>query len=199
MADESSFRLSRVQGSTSDSRRTQSYRSNDSPASEGQTTTKNVRPGDPHHYGTRLDPVASRAINPVCRCINPNNHGDAWAYTNTKRIKDINGVKITWKELIHRVLDHYGDRTSATREEEHEAYRHILTPRHYIPRIEHYHWLNYEVGRGSPVMISPYEDAVQMHNEDGHARNDVTENGLQTRMERPGRGGGRSPYEHSGC
>jgi hypothetical protein len=158
---------------------------------------KTIRPGDPHYFRTRLDRRASRLIMPLCRCTNPQGHGDAWTFINMEKMRDIRGDRISWKQLMNRVLDYYVDKTTVSREEELAAFPYILNPWECADLTDHYEYVNYGIGQGWRVFISPYEDDVQMHNADGHMQNNVTESGLQTQIERPGGGDWRSSYGHT--
>jgi len=155
-------------------------------------TTMVVRPGEPHYYGTRLDRANALIVNPLCKCQNPQSHGNAWAFTSDEYDPvDMNGRPMLWKEVANKALDYYG-RWPITREEEFEAYRHIMHPRAYRRAKDHYHSLNRLVGRGGHVGISPYPEDVQFHNADGHAQNNITEGGLRTHFNPTGgRGGSR--------
>ncbi|KAF1917657.1 hypothetical protein BDU57DRAFT_405333, partial [Ampelomyces quisqualis] len=63
-------------------------------------------PGEPHHFGTTLDRQASNIDNPLCRCQNPESHGDAWAFTGSLSwMTDTRGRRMSWRELVNRVLE----------------------------------------------------------------------------------------------
>ncbi|KAF2832404.1 hypothetical protein CC86DRAFT_270882, partial [Ophiobolus disseminans] len=74
-------------------------------------------PGDPHYYGTRLDRTAGLIVNSLCRCQNPDSHGNAWAFDgNAFQARAMDGRVMMWKDLANKVLDHYG-RWPISREE----------------------------------------------------------------------------------
>jgi len=159
------------------------------PAQHGGMTTI-VRPGEPHYFGTRLDRQNALVVNPLCRCQDPASHGNAWAFAdNEPHGFDMNQRPMLWAELANKALDHYG-RSQITREEEWEAYRHIMHPGYYRGAKDHYHHLNRVVGRGGHVYISPYPEDLQFHNADGHAQNNITEGGLRTHFNPTGGRGG---------
>jgi hypothetical protein len=74
------------------------------------------------------------------------------------------------------------------REEEHEAYQYILTPYFYRGYMRHYQQFNRQIGAGVPVILCDVTENVQFHG-DGHVRNNVTEGGLRTVVNRPGYSG----------
>lgn len=152
-------------------------------------TTIVVQPGEPHHFGTTLDHRDPNIVNPLCRCQNPESHGDAWAFTgNLSWMIDTQGRRMTWKELATRVLQHYG-KTHISLDEQHQAYRTILTPAGYRSRMRYWQELRGAVGRGEPITISPHSQNLQFHNADRHVQNHVTEGGLRTVLD--GQGGDR--------
>jgi hypothetical protein len=183
MSDGGAYRPSRQQAHARDLRGPRSTRSQQPNALQGTTTV--IQPGDPHHYGTRLDRAASRVINHLCRCQNPNGHRDAWAisddYWRGCFTLDLQGRPLTWKQLSNRVLD-YCNKTDITREEELRNYRHIVHPRDCEDILDHHRDLDFHCGIGGHIVLSPYgeEDGVQAFTEDGHVRNNVTSEGLRT-------------------
>lgn len=115
------------------------------PAQEGGRTTV-VRPRETPRYGTRIDQSGTRmgrVINPLCRCQNPNSHGDAWAFTgDALQVRDVHGRRMTWAEHANKAIDHHG-RFPISRREELEAYRYVLHPASYA-------CLNYHLQRPRP-------------------------------------------------
>lgn len=170
-------------GSLQSTRRISSGRGSQAPSAEPRTTTV-VDPGEPHYFAVRIDRAAARAISTLCRCRNPDRHGDAWAINLPHAGKDPTGRELSWKELSNRVLD-YCRKDAVNREEEHYAYQYILSPYFYRSYIRHYVQLNRQIGRGNPVILCDVTDDVQFHG-DGHVRNNVTEEGLRTVVNRPG-------------
>jgi hypothetical protein len=159
--------------------------------SDEQGTTKLIRPGDPHYHGTTIHREEGTATNFLCRCNKPTSHKDAWAATDRNPYAiDSRGIPITWKQTANRVLDHCG-KIEVSREEEHRAYRHVLSDRSYQRLKNHYYELNEGIAMGAEVIISPYQGNVVHHNGDGHAQNHITEGGLRTMYNTPGREGWR--------
>lgn len=163
-------------------------------ATTGRTTV--IAPGDPHYFGARIDRAAARAISTLCRCRNPDGHGDAWAMIIPRAGIDLRGRQLSWKDLSNRVLDHCRKDT-VNREEEYEAYQYILTPYFYYRYMRHYHEFNRAIGAGAPIILSDTADAVQFHG-DGHVRNHVTEEGLRTVVNLPGGSSGTEPSDGAG-
>lgn len=155
--------------------------------------TTAVQPREPHYFGVRIDRQRALALGNLCRCQNPAGHGDAWSVDYEDLDMDIHGNWLSWRELANRVLDHCGKPT-VTRKEEYESYRYILHPMCYRDRMQDYHRVNRHVGMGGHVMCSPFEATMQFHGGDGHVRNNVTENGVRTMVNRPGGFTGHGPY-----
>lgn len=116
----------------------------------GDTTT-DIRPGDPHHYGTRLDRRASRLLGMLCKCNNPRGHGDAFAYTEDGT-NDINGKRISWKEMANRMLAHHR-RTEITWEQMLEAARYIMHPEAFQDYSAKYREVIDAIRRGAPAVV----------------------------------------------
>jgi hypothetical protein len=132
-----------------------------------------VRPGESHYYGTRLDCRAAFVIHPLCRCNNPNIHGNAWVIEgDTSSAMDNREIRISWKELSNRVWGHYAGRPTVSREEEHQAYRYIMHPQEYQSIMSHYRVLNWAVGRRHSITVSPHEEDLQFHNGEGAVAHD---------------------------
>jgi hypothetical protein len=69
--------------------------------------TNMIVPGEPHHFGMRTDYLRIEIISTLCRCQDPDSHGDAYTMLNSPRGRDINGRSIDWQEAKKRMLDHY--------------------------------------------------------------------------------------------
>jgi hypothetical protein len=191
MADRYRYAPTRGQSSATQPRASQSNRSNNSPATRTPGTTTVIRPGEPHHYGTRIDRQArANLINPLCRCRNPDGHRDAWAFDGDEPYTiDNRGVPISWKQAANRVLDQYPGKIFVSWDEVHEAYRPFVHPRVYRQMMAHYNNLRMSIAMGHELIISPHQETLQFYGGDGHARNAVTEDGLRTMVQRPGRAG----------
>jgi hypothetical protein len=70
------------------------------PSTAPHTTTE-IAPGKPHYFAARIDRAAARAISTLCRCRNPDSHGDAWAINLPHAGVDLTGREISWKELLN--------------------------------------------------------------------------------------------------
>jgi hypothetical protein len=148
-----------------------------------QGTITSITPGDPHYYGTRLDRAAAKAINTLCRCQNPGSHTDAWAFSDDMPpgyyARDQQYRPLTWRQVSNRVLD-ICNKAEVSREEELETYRYILHPRECEGLWEHHRHLDFIVGIGGHIVLTPYGDGVQAFTGDGHVRNNITSEGLRT-------------------
>jgi hypothetical protein len=99
----------RRQGSSFSERETASRSNvNAQLAQSGRTTI--VQPGQPYYFGTRVDKEHCRFINNLCRCHDPNSHGNAWTGEVGGGIYR-EGRPITFLNLMHRVLDPCGTTT----------------------------------------------------------------------------------------
>jgi hypothetical protein len=83
-----------------------------------------VRPGQPHWFGTRVDFQNGRFINTLCRCQDPNSHGDA-CIAEIDEWRDSAGHPTTVEQTLNRILDHCGTAT-VPKEEEITTYQSIL-------------------------------------------------------------------------
>lgn len=138
-------------------------------------TTTIIQPVEPHYYGTRLDRVAVRVINFLCRCQNPNGHCDAWACISEETYAlDPQRQEMNWKQLCNRVLDHC-NKTNISRQEEIEALRYVTHPQDYEYLLDHHRYLDWACGIGRPIDLTHDGEGVQDFTGDGHVRNNVTE------------------------
>lgn len=105
MVPQSSFRSTRGQGLLANLRLRPVNGAEEHATSSGTTIV--VQPGEPHNFGTTPDRRTPTIVNPLCRCQNPESHGNAWAFTgNYSWMVDTHGRRMSWKELANRVLDH---------------------------------------------------------------------------------------------
>jgi hypothetical protein len=81
---------------------------------DGRTTV--VRPGQPHYFDTRSDFETGRLINTLCRCRDPNSHGNAWTVALPGHY-DRSGREIPYQQLLNRILDHYGTATVSNKQQ----------------------------------------------------------------------------------
>jgi hypothetical protein len=170
------------------------------PTSSGGRTTI-VQPGEPHWFGTRADFQNCRLINNLCRCQNPDSHGDAWT-AELHGWRDLLGRPTTVQQILHRILDHYGTNT-VSHEQEFPAYRLFCDPILAAGITENIRGVEFGISKGVAPRISPYAD-VTHYNGGGHAQNFVGERGLQTvrpgcRGNAGGGGGGGGGVSLSSC
>ena len=168
-------------GSTHSSRDSRSMHTGQSSAQGGQTTI--VRPGQPHYFNTRTDYNSCRIFSTMCRCQNPNSHGNAWTL-DMPIGHDKGNILISWQTLAHRVLDCVGTPT-VSHEVARTTWQHILCPRDAWLREEHEQEIERHISQGKPIFLSPYPEDVTHYNGDGHAQQVIGQHGLQTRITGP--------------
>ncbi|KAH7093650.1 hypothetical protein FB567DRAFT_610204 [Paraphoma chrysanthemicola] len=150
----------------------------------GQSTV--VRPGQPHYFNTHIDRQLNQVISPMCRCQNPNSHGDAWT-TIKREGRDHNYKTILWEELANKILDHVGTATVS------HAQARALWPT-FLCAEDAYGREMFErdteraISLGAVVRIGPPARRITHFNGDGHAQRVIGENGLQTDITDRGRG-----------
>jgi hypothetical protein len=154
------------------------------PTNTGGRTTI-VRPGEPHWFGTRADFQNCRLVNNLCRCQNPDAHGDAWK-VELPGWYDISGRPTTVQQIHHRILDHYGTATVA-QEQELVAYRLFCAPCLADSLTRNIRSVEFGISMGIAPRLSPHADVTHYYG-DGHAQDYLGQGGLQTVM--PGRRGG---------
>jgi hypothetical protein len=146
------------------------------PSQGNPSMSTRTRPGQPHFTGVRANRSAGRLEHTVCRCLNPDSHGDAWTFNNDHWAKDRNGNIISWNTGMNRILDSYG-KTAITRDEELVKYPEFMTEEYMrFYYRENSHWDD-AVRRGECLEISPF---TTWHNEDGHRRPWLTDEGART-------------------
>jgi hypothetical protein len=163
------------------------------PTTTGGRTTV-VRPGQPHYFDTRSDFQTGRLINTLCRCRDPNSHGNAWTIELPGHY-DRSGREITYQQLLNCILDHYGTAT-VSNEQQTAAYWKVCDSRTAADLTEEMNDVERDIRMGIPAQINPHED-VTYFNGDGHAQRFAGEHGLQTVMpeRRGGAGRGRGGNE----
>jgi hypothetical protein len=184
--------------STRDSRSSHSSRNTQSstPSTGGRSTV--VLPGQPHWFGCRVDRQHG-PVSTMCRCRNPDSHGDAW--TSNRELCDINGQRVTQQQVMDRMLDHYGTST-INRDEEVAAYSIVLDPTYAFIALQHHRNLTRWIRRGEHICLSSNTERMTFHNGDRHVQNHVSEHGLRTTFGQPfpgsqggaGGGDGRNGY-----
>jgi hypothetical protein len=177
---------------TQTSRVTRSNRSNREPESNPVIATRYaerpqggktciVRPGEPHHFDGRPDYQRGEMLCTLCRCRNPDSHGDAYTMLNSPRGFDINGRPIDWQEVKKRMLDHYG-RDQISHAEELAAVPYVFdaaTAREVLDTEEE---IKESIRGGAEISVNVQGNRVNWHNEDGHAKPYLTEGGAKTQI-----------------
>lgn len=138
--------------------------------------------GQPHYTGARAVRSAGRIECIICRCLNPDGHGDAFTFDSEEYADDKNGNPISWNTAMNRILNLYR-MNSITRQEAIAKYHEIMSPESAgdYARIERES--DEKIQRGEDLQISPY---TTWHNHDGHRRPHLTEEGVRTVFQRPG-------------
>jgi hypothetical protein len=146
------------------------------PSRGNPSMSTRTRPGQPHFTGMRANRSAGRLEHTVCRCHNPDSHGDAWTFIDDDWADDPNGNHISWSTGMNRILDLYG-KSTMTRDEELAKYPEIMTEECVRYHFTLEHGWDDAVRRGIHLEISPFST---WHNEDGHRRPFLTDEGART-------------------
>jgi hypothetical protein len=112
----------------------------------------------------------------MCRCQNPDSHGNAWTLDMIIGHDKANTL-ISWQTLAHLVLDHVGTPT-VSHEVARATWPHILCDRDAWQRELHERNIERHIRRGEPIFLCPYSEDVTHYNGDGHARQVIGQNGL---------------------
>jgi hypothetical protein len=143
--------------------------------------TQLVNPGEPHHFGIRTDYERGELICTLCRCQNPDSHGDAYTMLDSPRGRDVHGNPIDWQEVKKRILDYHG-KDQISHAEEVEAFPHVYdyaTAQMALQNEEH---LKRSIREGGAVSVNIQENNARWHNDDGHAKPYLTKGGAKTRF-----------------
>jgi hypothetical protein len=151
-----------------------------SSAQGGQTTI--VRPGQPHYFNTRIDYDRCEAFRTMCRCQNPDSHGNAWTTTIIKGY-DKNNNLLSSQDLAHQILDRVGTPT-VSHEVARAMWPHIMCAEDAEDMEAHERYIERAIRRGKPIYL-PIPETVTHYNGDGHAQQVIGQNGLQTRITGP--------------
>lgn len=147
--------------------------------------TQIIRPGEPHHFGSATDTYSGSVIVTLCRCSNPHSHGDAYTMLNSPRGHDINGQPIDWQEGKRRMLDHYGRGTQQiSHQQELDAIPYVFDSVTARDMFETDRDIREKIRMGGSIMVNTQGNRTCWHNEDGHAKNHVTDQGAKTVIER---------------
>jgi hypothetical protein len=93
--------------------------------------TQIIRPSEPHHFGSRTDYVCGEVICTLCRCKDPDSHGDAYTMLDSHRGKDIRD----WQEAKGRMLDFHKKDQNSHAEEVEVIYLLFTTKRRQVKRL----------------------------------------------------------------
>jgi hypothetical protein len=142
-----------------------------------------VRPGEPHHYGSRPDYERGEMLCTLCRCHNPDSHGDAYTMLNSPRGNDIKGRPIDWQEAKKRMLDHYGkDQISHAEELAAAPYVYDAEMARIVLNVEED--IKKSIREGYDILVNTHGNNVNWHNDDGHAKPYLTQEGAKTKFSR---------------
>jgi hypothetical protein len=141
--------------------------------------TQLVNPGEPHHFGIRPDYERGELISTLCRCQNPDSHGDAFTMLDSPRGRDINGNPIDWQEVKKRMLDYHG-KDQISHAEEVEAIPHVYDYVTAQKCLQNEEQLKLTIQGGGSVSVNIQENNARWHNDDGHAKPYLTKGGAKT-------------------
>lgn len=167
-----------------DSRHQEAEQTNTSRSSTSQMRQSTlVRPHQPHIYGTRINRALGRIESTLCRCPDPNSHGDAFTLDSPYGTS-LAGQPLTYQQGWTALLDYYGK--DAISDLEVRAAEKYVLDQATVERAERQYRL-YEEGvrLGASLELRP-NLAVTYYNGDGHSQPHITEDGLRTRMDRSG-------------
>ncbi len=140
-----------------------------------------IRPGEPHHYGTKIDNAVGRLNCTLCRCRTPMAHGDAYTMLSSPRGIDIQGFPIDWQTAKNRMLDYYNFAEQITHDQEIEAIPYIFDQDTAAAMLKNEEEIRDAAKDGRGVSVNAEGNMVNWHNEGERRREDVTEGGLKTR------------------
>lgn len=142
-----------------------------------------VRPGEPHHFDNRVDHQSGKVICTLCRCHDPDAHGDAYTMLDSPRGCDISGNAIDWQRAKIAMLDFYG-KEQISHEEEIIAIPFVYEASWASQFLKHERDMANHVRDGGVVEVNIEDNNMSWHNEDGHAKQEVTERGARTKIDR---------------
>jgi hypothetical protein len=148
-------------------------------AERPQGRTQIIHPGEPHHFGSRADYELGEIQCTLCRCNNPDSHGDAYTMLNSPRGCDTNGQPIDWQEAKRRMLNHYG-RDQISHAEEIAAASYVFDAQTTQLVLETDQELKMRVEQGRGISVNTSQNNINWHNIDGHAKPYLTQEGAKT-------------------
>jgi hypothetical protein len=147
---------------------------------QGQPT-RLVRPGEPHHFGSRTDHQRGEVMCTTCRCSDPDSHSDAYTMLNSPRGYDINNKPIDWQEAKNRMLDFYG-KCQISHQEEMEAIPHVFSAETAAIALRHEEELRKAARKGQDIHVNVNGNNVNWFTERGRAKPYITSEGVKTQV-----------------
>jgi hypothetical protein len=129
----------------------------------------------------RTDYQHGEIISTLCRCANPNTHGDAYTMLNSPRGRDIHGQPIDWQEAKKRMLDHHA-KNQISHAEEIAAVPFVYDAQTVQVVMQGEEELKKGIRGGQVISVNTEQNRVDWHNGEGHAKKWVTIEGAQTRF-----------------
>jgi hypothetical protein len=142
-----------------------------------------VRPGEPHHFGSRPDYERGEMLCTLCHCRNPDSHGDAYTMLNSPRGNGIDGRPINWQEVKMRMLDHHG-KGQISHAEEIAAVPYVFDAATAREALDTEEEIKKGIRDGAEIYVNVQGNTVNWHNNDGHAKPYLTEEGAKTQITR---------------
>ncbi|KAF2027345.1 hypothetical protein EK21DRAFT_28330, partial [Setomelanomma holmii] len=65
-------------------------------------------PGRPHIFGSRANRETGRVEHTICRCHDPDSHGDAWVFNDPEYARDKQGRMMSWDVAMNSIPNLYG-------------------------------------------------------------------------------------------
>jgi hypothetical protein len=119
----------------------------------------------------------------LCRCSNPDSHGDAYTMLNSPRGYDINGKPINWQEAKTRMLDHHGQ-NQISHAEEMAAVPYVFDTETARLIFQDDEDIKKQIRDGCDIRVNTQGNNVNWHNDDGHEKPYLTEEGAKTKFSR---------------
>jgi hypothetical protein len=159
------------------------------PSQATGSMSTHTRRGLPHlynchvHRGTRADRQDTYIESTLCRCQDPDSHGDAFIAEDDDWADDKNGNALSWMTAMSRILDSAG-KTSLSRPEQLAMYHAIMAPETADDMLQGEKEIDDRIRNGEPLVISPY---TTWHNSEGRRQPFTTEQRLGRQAGEPSR------------
>jgi hypothetical protein len=159
------------------------------PSHTAGSMSTHTRRGQPHlynchiHHGTRADQQDTYIESTLCRCQDPDSHGDAFVAEDDDWADDKNGNAISWMTAMSRILDSAG-KTSLSRPEQLAMYHAVMAPEAAHDMLQGEKEIDDRIRNGEPLVISPY---TTWHNIEGRRQPFTTEQRLDRQAGETGR------------